>query len=112
MNTRRQELSKAEIFSGICGFTTDVEVSMSGSNCTLSIESACKSIQRLAAEMRQVDPLREITFRDEPPLTLQLGAKHCPHTACPVPVGILKAVEVEAGLALPADVTIKVSKSE
>jgi hypothetical protein len=55
--------------------------------------------------------MREITFRGQGPLTLQLAAKHCAHPACPVPVGIIKAVEVEAGLALAADVTIKLWKS-
>jgi hypothetical protein len=40
-----------------------------------------------------------------------MGAKHCTHAACPVPVGIIKAVEVETGLALPADVSIKLSKT-
>ncbi len=36
----------------------------------------------------------------------------CSHAACPVPVGIIKAVEVEAGLALPEDAHIKVSRSD
>lgn len=85
---------------------------MDGSHCTISIESKCEAIQQLARELRQVDPFREITFRGEGPLTLLLGARYCRHAACPVPVGIIKAVEVEAGLALPAEVTIKVSKSE
>jgi hypothetical protein len=39
-----------------------------------------------------------------------MGTKYCSHAACPVPVGIIKAIEVEAHLALPADVTIKLSK--
>jgi hypothetical protein len=38
--------------------------------------------------------------------------QHCPHAACPVPVGVVKTIEVEAKLALPADVTIKLSKSQ
>jgi hypothetical protein len=38
----------------------------------------------------------------------ELATKYCPHAACPVPVGILKAVEVEAGLALAANVSIEV----
>jgi hypothetical protein len=84
---------------------------MSGSDCILSIEGECEAIQRLAAELTRVNPFQEITFRGEGPLTLQLAAKNCFHAACPVPVGIIKAVEVEAGLALPADVTIRLSKS-
>ncbi|MBI4316389.1 MAG: hypothetical protein HY679_10665, partial [Chloroflexi bacterium] len=31
------------------------------------------------------------------------------HTACPIPAAILKAIEVEVGIALPKDVTITFS---
>jgi hypothetical protein len=41
-----------------------------------------------------------------------MGAKYCTHAACPVPVGIIKAIELEAGMTLPADVTIKLSKTD
>jgi hypothetical protein len=85
---------------------------MNGSMCALSIESDCDAIQRLAEELIEVEPFQEITFRGKGPRTLELGAKHCHHTACSVPVGIIKAIEVEAGLALPADATIKLSKSD
>ena len=34
------------------------------------------------------------------------GATCLKHVACPVPSGILKALEVEAGLAVPKDVSI------
>jgi Family of unknown function (DUF6951) len=104
-------MAKAEIFSGVCGFNTTVETQMDGSSCKLSIDSDCESVQSLAEELRAVEPFQEISFRGEGPATLRLGAKHCKHAACPVPVGIIKAVEVEAGLALPADVSIKLSKS-
>jgi hypothetical protein len=85
---------------------------MDGRNVVLDIDSDCDAIQRLAEELTEVEPFQEITFRGEGPRTLKLGAKHCYHPACPVPVGIIKAVEVEAGLALPADAVIKVAKSE
>jgi hypothetical protein len=64
----------------------------------------------MAEELNEVDPFREISNRGDGPVTLKLGVKHCAHAACPVPVGIIKAIEVEAGLALPADVIIKISK--
>ena len=105
-------MAKAEICPGICGFKATVDTRMNGDECTVKIESECKAIQRLAADLTQVDPFREFMFRGEGPLTLQLAAKYCNHAACPVPAGIIKAIEVEAGLALPADVTIKLSKSE
>lgn len=83
---------------------------MEGRRCVLKIDSGCDAIQRLAEELKEVDPFKEITFRGEGPRTLRLGAQHCYHPACPVPVGIIKAVEVAAGLALPADATIRPSK--
>jgi thioredoxin reductase len=103
-------MARAEITSGICGFTATVEAKMEGRRCKLSIESECQAIQDLAAELTEVDPFQEITFRGKGPRALELGAQHCYHTACPVPVGIIKAVEVEAGLALPADASIHLSK--
>lgn len=103
-------MAKAEINSGICGFTATVETRMEGSKCLISIESACDAIQRLGQELTEVEPFQEISFRGEGPNTLKLGAKHCYHTACPVPVGIIKAIEVAAGLALPAEASIKLSK--
>lgn len=104
-------LSKAEIHSGICGFTTVVEATMNDKVCNLVISSDCKDIQRLAENLTQVNPYQEISFRRSIPQTIQLGMEHCSHAACPVPVGIIKAIEVEANLALPADVSIKLSKS-
>jgi hypothetical protein len=104
-------LAKADIFSGVCGFTTHVEAHKNESDqINLTITSDCKSIQRLAANLSEVDPYREFTFRGAGPLTLQMAAKYCSHAACPVASGIIKAVEVEAGLALPADVSIKISR--
>ena len=104
-------MAKAEIHSGICGFKTVVEAKMNGKVCDLVIKSDCKAIQKLAEDLKQVDPLQEIFFGQSKPKTIQLGMQHCSHAACPVPVGIIKAIEVEVQLALPADVTIKLSKS-
>jgi hypothetical protein len=104
-------LGSAEIHSGICGFTTRVNARREGAKVALVIESECDAIQRLAEELTEVEPFQEITFRGEGPRTLRAGAKHCYHPACPVPVGIIKAIEVEAGLALPADATIRLTRS-
>jgi hypothetical protein len=104
-------MAKAEIHAGICGFKTVVEAhTQEDSRVRLSIESDCSAVRKLAEQLADVDPYREITWRRGGPQTLQAAPQCLKHPACPVPSGILKAVEVEAGLALPADVTIKVSK--
>ena len=103
-------MARAEITPGNCGFGTVVETSMDGSKAKVKIESQCKAIQKLAADLIEVKPFQEISFRGQGPETLRLGAQYCTHAACPVPVGIIKTIEVEAGLALPTDVVIKLSK--
>jgi hypothetical protein len=84
---------------------------MEGSKVAVTVESDCDAIQRLGDELQEVEPFQEITFRGQGPKTLKMGAKHCYHAACPVPIGIIKAVEIEAGLALPADASIVLSKT-
>lgn len=103
-------MAKAEVHAGICGFVTVIQTELQADTCHISIKSDCPAIQKLAAELTQVDPLQEISSRRKVPQTLQKGLQYCTHSACPVPVGIIKAVEVEAGLALPADVTISITK--
>lgn len=103
-------MAKAEIDAGVCGFTTTVEARTDGEMAALSIQSDCPAIQKMSIELTRVNPYKEISAKRAVPETLQAGLKFCTHAACPVPVGIIKAVEVEAGLALPKDATIKVSR--
>jgi hypothetical protein len=102
--------ARAEISSGICGYSTTVEARMNGKVCELRIESGCASVERLAQDLHQVDPYQELTFRGDAPETLRLASEHCSHAACPVPTGIIKAVEIVAGLAIPKDVRIRLTK--
>jgi hypothetical protein len=105
-------MAEAEIMAGICGFHTTVRTKMDGDACRIDIHSECTAIQRLASELIQVDPYKEISFRRGIPSIHEMGAKYCSHAACPVPVGIIKTVEVEAGLALPAVVSINLKKTK
>jgi len=100
-------MSKAEIAPGVCGFFTVVEVSSEGRQCRVAITSECKAIQKIAEELGPLDPLKEISCQRGTPRCLELGIKHCFHAACPVPVGIIKAIEVEKKLALPVEVSIR-----
>ncbi len=104
-------MANAEIFAGACGYATQVKASKNGNkNIHLDITSQCSAIQKMALELGDVDPIQHITARRQVPPVLQAGLKFCTHAACPVPVGIIKAIEVEAGLNLPVDVSIKISQ--
>jgi hypothetical protein len=103
-------MSTATIHAGICGFTTTVVAQTEDDAVKLTITSDCQAIQKLAEHLQSVNPYKEISFRRAIPQTYQEAMKYCSHAACPVPAGIIKAVEVEAGLALPADVSIQIEK--
>jgi hypothetical protein len=100
-------MAHAKIDSGICGFSTTVRTSSDdGRMVRLEFESTCEYVQALAEQLTEVDAYREISYRGEGPLTLQLAPQHLVHPACPVPSGIIKAVEVETELAAPKDASI------
>ena len=103
-------MAKAEIFAGNCGYNTKVEATLDGKVVKLDITSECPAMQKMADELDEVNPYQEISFKRAMPTIHAAGHKHCTHAACPVPVGIIKAVEIEAKLALPTDVIIKLSK--
>jgi hypothetical protein len=104
-------MATAEINAGICGFKTTVHAQATDDRIIhLTIESECKAVCKLGEQLQDVDPYREFTWRRGGPLTLESAPKCLSHPACPVPSGIIKVVEIEAGLALPADVSIKLSK--
>ena len=65
-------------------------------------------MERLQAELREVSALRELSWKGEGPLVYELARRYLPHASCPVPSGVIKAVEVACKLALPADAAIKV----
>jgi hypothetical protein len=103
-----------KVMSGICGLVTEIRATSDEPSGTVKLEfsTGCENIQQLADELDTVHPFEEIAFRGEGPKTLRLAVKHCKHAACPVPSGIIKAIEVAAGLALPKDVSMQVSKEE
>jgi hypothetical protein len=105
-------MAKARIHAGICGFTTEVTAEQNGDmKVRLAVESSCPHITEIFAQLQEVEPFTEIGFfGGRVPAVLQAQQNSCPHAACPVFSGVIKAVEVAAGLALPADVSITLEK--
>jgi hypothetical protein len=107
-------MAKADIHAGVCRFHSIVIASATDDlrRVDLAIESECDAIRKLAEALPHVDPFQEIAFRRGMPQTHAAAAEYCTHAACPVPSGIIKAIEVAAGLALPADVSMRITNDE
>jgi hypothetical protein len=104
-------MASVQVNPGICGLTSSITVEIdAGGMCQTSGESACPHVQKLIAEATGIDPYGEIMYGEDAPRILAVARTCLPHPACPVPSAMLKAIEVAAGLALPADVMISVSE--
>lgn len=85
--------------------------SSDGMNVDLTVESDCPQICALADELASINALDEVLRRPLAETTpALLATKHKLHVTCLVPVGILKAVEAAASLALPADAGVELNR--
>jgi hypothetical protein len=105
-------MTKVIIHSGACGFTTIITVEKNGGGkMTLSLDTDCAMVKKMLEDIAVVDRFAPLAgFLSNP--VYKSAAKHLKHVACPVPSGILKALEVEAGLNVSKDATIRFIKNE
>lgn len=103
-----------EVDAGICGFKTRIHAESDDSqNVTFRIASACEkaaAFGRALAAKGPIDGYAEIGAGADGMVltTARESLKGC-CAACAVPVGAFKALQVAAGVALPQDVTLKIS---
>lgn len=93
---------------GICGLPCVVETWKEGPR-TVSIkitDSECKPIQRLSKLVKEITWTDLFTPITRNPIFVSAERAGC-HSACPVPVAVMKAVEVAMDMALPQDVVIR-----
>lgn len=105
-------MTKVCIHPGACGMEVTVEVEKKeGKTFTVRITTECQMVQKLGKEIPELTMMDAFKkFQDNP--VYKKGATCLRHVACPVPSGILKALEVEAEVNLPRDVSITFVKTE
>lgn len=105
-------MTKVLINPGACGMAVTVEVEKKeGKIFSVRITTECEMVQKLAKEIPELTMMDAFKkFQDNP--VYKKGATCLRHVACPVPSGILKALEVEAEVNLPRDVSITFVKTE
>ncbi len=99
-------MTKVIINPGACGMPAEVEIEKKdGKTYILRISSECEMVMKLGKEIPELTMMDAFKKIFENPV-YKKGATCLRHVACPVPSGILKALEVEAGLNLPKDASI------
>lgn len=99
-------MTQVTVEAGICGFTSTIEVSkLSAKRVRVDITSDCEMVSKLGEQLHDIE-LRNALKLTENPLLCKCAHRYIHHVACPVPIAILKAIEVEVGLALAKDIVI------
>ena len=108
--------AKVKVDAGICGFKTSITAASEYSmNVELKVVSSCDTIKELASRFKEktpIDAYQELSPNESIILAISrpvLVQKGCCE-ACVVPAAVCKAIQVVAGLALPKDVTLKITK--
>ena len=105
-------MTKVTINPGICGFTVMVTAEKDqGKKVRVSFDTECEMVMNMLEDISLLDMQAAFAGHLQNPV-YRSAAMHLKHTACPVPAGILKAVEVALGLCLPKDAVITFSGDE
>jgi len=105
-------MTKVIIDSGICGFTVTATAEKEGKKVRITVETPCEMVKKMAEEIDSLELTAAFTGHLNNPV-YRAAAHHLKHVACPVPAGIIKALEVELGLCLRKDSSIRfVSKDQ
>ncbi len=103
------------IHAGVCGFVTEARAdSPDQQHVELTVTSPCEKIQGLARALpSSLDAYAEIGAGFEGQFHGAVrGALSGCCSGCAVPVGLFKAMQIAAGLALPAAVSMQFERSK
>ena len=98
-------MTRVEVDHGICGFETTVTIVKNDDyTVSASIESTCSNLSGIPPELLTFDPVMEMTSAGS---LLGKLEKYITHPSCLIVPALIKAAEVEAGLALRKDACIQ-----
>ncbi|MFQ5615783.1 MAG: hypothetical protein ACE5GO_04890 [Anaerolineales bacterium] len=104
-------MAQAEIYAGVCGYSATIKaIRLDSKHVQVVIYSECEQITAMNPDLaclqwkgRGHQVFKRMTESD----IYQSAARNIRHIGCPIPSVILKVIEVEVGIALPEEVTIK-----
>ncbi|PNV63214.1 hypothetical protein C0033_03755 [Clostridium sp. chh4-2] len=106
-------MTKVKINPGICGLITAVTAeSEDQQEVTVTVQSGCESIRKMFEELGDTFDAFDVCLAKPGAGELyEYASEHFPgHASCPAIAGIIKCMEVECRLALPATASIEFEK--
>lgn len=75
---------------------------------TITLDTDCEYLQKMAPHIEPINAYTEVEAPINTTITYKLATDHLPHAACPVPCGMIKAIEVASEMGLKKDVSMKI----
>lgn len=104
-------MANIKVDPGICGLLSEIQISSEdGMTAVFDVKTECPYIRKMADAVPSVNGYEEV-FKKYGDGNIALAAKeYCQHAVCPVPMAMLKGVEVICSLALAKDVIVTIEK--
>lgn len=101
------EECKVCVDGGVCKMKTLITAKDNGMGLIeIDIKSDCPNVLKMSWKLEPMSPYAEVEANFMESSVYKLAAEAIPHTACPVPAGIIKALEVAGDLGLKRDASI------
>lgn len=96
--------------TGVCRFPARVECWIEDGLLRCSIESGCPYVQEFGAALGPLSIMDVMKMPYSENVVYIVGGRTLKHSTCPMPMAVLKGLEVAAGLALRGEVTVTFEK--
>ncbi len=105
-------MTKVIVTPGNCGFSVAITArKVEDKKVSISVDTECEMITAMQEDIKLID-MRTLFSKHFANPVYRSADRHLKHVACTVPSAILKAVEVELGLCVAEDVTIRFEKPD
>jgi len=101
---------KVTVEAGVCKMKTVIiaKANPDTGMIDLELQSDCPNVLKMSWSMPAICPYTEVEAAMIETEIYKKASECIPHAACPVPCGMIKAVEVAGDLGLKRDVIIKI----
>jgi hypothetical protein len=100
-------MTRVVVNPGVCGKIATVNITKVGKRrIKVDITSDCEMVINMGELLSEVDQWEALKSHESSSI-YKYASKCNLHISCPVPMAILKAIEVEAGLTLPRTIVVQ-----
>ncbi len=101
-------MKKMKVTPGVCGLTCLITATANDDDeVDILVETACPAVKNMVEALDlPLDPY-EACFVKPGNGPVYEAAENLAHGACPIPSAVIKCIEAESGLALPANVAFE-----